>query len=214
MNDCGEKTDTLYTLAFDDRGKTRLGVTHHYFGGEYNRKNRYFSELPPEEKNRYHQEIVSQISQGARPVGDLVTHFDTYPGLEQFTVEIDNYAVVDGKYLYFELPYLPSLFPAGSDSRTLPLFVSHPVRSSIRTEVELPPAYRRPVMEPKAQTLRAPDGCGEAQITGKNSSGKCMVNTELVTSPAIVDPKDYAKLLEVEATLGKKSSRLFLLEKE
>ncbi len=212
--DCAAKTDNLYTLAVDDHGKTRLGVTRRYYGTDYNSKHRYFAELTPEEKNRYYQEIVSQVSQGARPVSDLVTSFDTYPGVEQFSVEIDNYAVVDGKYLYFDLPYVPSLFPAGTDSRTLPLFVSGHADKTMRCEIDLPPGYRRPVMEPKTQTLRAPENCGVAKITVKNSHGKSVVDSDLQTSPAIVDPKDYAKLLDVETTLGKKSTRLFLLEKD
>jgi hypothetical protein len=214
VTDCKEKSDTVYSLSVDDHGKTRLGVTHHYYGPEYNRKNRYFSELPPEEKKRYYQQLISQISQGARPVGDLVTRFDTYPGLEQFTVEIDNYAVVDGKYLYFDLPYVPSLFPPAADSRTLPLFVSSRADRSIRSEIELPPGYHRPVMEPRGQTLRAPNGCGQAQLTAKDSRGKSVIACDLRTAPAIVDPKDYAQLLNVESALGRRSSRLFLLEKD
>ncbi len=214
VTNCAEKTETTYTLALDDSGKTRLGVTHHYFGLEYNTKNRYFSELPPEERNRYFQEVVSQVSQGARPVGDLVTQFDTYPGTEQFTVEIDNYAVIDGKYLYFDLPFTPSLFAPGSDSRTLPLFVSGRADKRISSEIELPPGYSRVVMSPRVQTLSAPDGSGKAQIVAHNSRGKTVIDCELLTSPAIIDPKDYTKLLDVESDLGKKSSRLFLLEKK
>ena len=109
---CEDKTETDYTLSISDSGQTRVGVTRHYYGEYFAGKNRYFSELPPEERRRYHQEIVSQVAQGARPVGDLTTQFDTYPGLEQFTVEVDNYSVVDGNYLYFDLPFTPSLFPA------------------------------------------------------------------------------------------------------
>ena len=212
--ECGENTETLYTLALDDQGKTRLGVTHRYYGTEFNRKNRYFSELPPEEKKRYYQEIISQVSQGARPTGDLLTRFDTYPGLEQYAVEIDNYAVADGRYLYFDLPYVPSLFPPGADSRTLPLFVARTSEKHIRSEIALPPGYRRVVMEPGVGALSGPDGCGQARITATNAPGSCALACELKTSPAIIDPKEYSALLSVETALGKKSSWLFLLERE
>ena len=84
-------------------------MTRHYYGDYYADKNRYFSELPPEERRRYFQDVVSDVSQGARPVGDSITNFTNYPGVEQFTVDVDNYSVVDGKYLYFDLPYTPSL---------------------------------------------------------------------------------------------------------
>jgi len=54
----------------------------------------------------------------------LATDFDAYPGVEKFTVAIDNYSVVDGNYSYFNLPFAPSLFPAGADRRALPMLVS------------------------------------------------------------------------------------------
>ena len=35
--DCENKTDTAYTLTVSDNGKTRIGVTRHYYGGELRR---------------------------------------------------------------------------------------------------------------------------------------------------------------------------------
>ncbi len=208
---CTEKTQTDYTMSIDDLGKMQLGVKKQFYGPEFNRRNRYFSELPPEEKKRYFQEIVSGISQGAQPLSGLTTRFDTYPGLEQFSVEVDNYAVVDGKYLYFELPFTPSLFPAGADQRTLPLFSSVRTENRVRTEIDLPPSFRRLVMAPKLLTLDAPGG--NARITTRTEPGKCILEDDLQRTPAIVSPKDYGVMLATEAALGEKASRLFLLER-
>jgi hypothetical protein len=208
-----DKTDTIYALSLSDNGKTRIGITRQYFGGHYNSKNRYFSELPPEERRRYYQNIVSDVAQGARPIGDLTTKFDCYPGVEQFTVEVDNYTVVDGKYTYFDLPFTPSLFPVGTDQRTLPLFISYQSQSSIRTEIELPPGYRKVTIAPKSEKYEAPGGGGRALMTMKQTGDKCIITHDFETSPAIIDPKDYAAMLELEANLGRKSSRVFLLEK-
>ena len=113
---CEDKQQTVYSLSVADNGKTQVRITRQYHGTDYNGKHRFFAELPPEEKHRYFQEIVSAVAQGARPVGDLVTRFDAYPGVEEFTVTVDNYSVVDGKYLYFDLPFTPSLFPVRSRS--------------------------------------------------------------------------------------------------
>ena len=209
-----DKTETVYALSLADSGKTRLGVTRHYYGTQYNGKNRYFSELPPEERRRYFQEIVSNIAQGARPVGDLTTKFDTYPGLEEFTVEIDNYAVVDGNYLYFDLPFTPSLFPPGADRRLLPLFVSGGSESTIRTEIEMPPAFRQVVIVPKAEALKAPDSSGKARITAKESAGRCVITHQFETSPAIISPKDYPAMLKAQSALARKSAKVFLLERK
>jgi hypothetical protein len=210
---CENKVETDYTLAPDNTGKTRLSVTRHYYGANYNSKNRYFSELPPEERRRYFQEVVSDVAQGARAVGDLTTHFDTYPGLEQFTVDVDNYSVLDGNYFYFDLPFTPSLFPAGADQRALPLFISHGGNNVVRTEIQLPSGFHHVVMAPSSETLDAPDGSGKAAITSTDSAGTWAFTHEFETAPAIIPPPDYAALMKVESTLGRKSSRVLLLEK-
>jgi transglutaminase-like putative cysteine protease len=212
-NGCQDKTETVYSLSLTDDGRTRLGVTRQYYGTQYNGKNRYFSELPPEERRRYFQQIVSGVAQGARPLGDLTTKFDTYPGTEEFNVEIDNYAVVDGKYLYFDLPFSPSLFPAGADRRTLPLFISHQSETTVRTEIELPPGFRHLLMAPQSEDLEVPCGGGKALVTSKDADGKHIITHTFEISPTIIDPKQYAALLKVESALGRKSSRVFLLEK-
>jgi hypothetical protein len=211
---CGDKLETVYALAPDNTGRTRVSVTRRYYGAEYNGKNRYFSELPPEERRRYFQEIVSGLAQGARAVGDLTTRFDTYPGLEQFTADVDNYSVLDGNYFYFDLPFTPSLLPVGADRRALPLLVSRRSDETVRTEIELPPGFRRVVMAPGSETLDAPDGSGQARVTSRESAGKWTMTHELETAPAIIPPPDYPALLQVESELGRKSAKVFLLEKD
>src|SRR6185369_8318653 len=160
-----DKTETDYTLAISDTGKTRVGITRRYFGNTFNVKNRYFAELPPEERRRYYQELVSDVSQGAQPIGDLTTKFESYPGVEQFTVEVDHYAVIDGRYAYLALPYTPSLFPFGADSRTLPFYVAQGHRQTVTTRLDLPKGFQRVAIAPDNESLDAPDGAGKVRIT-------------------------------------------------
>jgi len=208
---CEDETRTIYSLLLDKSGRTRIGVSRSYYGENYNAKNRFFSELPPEERKRYFQETVSEVAQGARPVGDLTIAFDTYPGREQFSVIVDNYGVTAGKYLYFNLPFTPSLIPVGSDQRTLPLLISQGERNSIRTEIELPSEFRKIVVSPKSEDLTVAGG-EKARITTRKSSGGYVVTDEFETTPAIVSPDDYQALLRVESVLSRKSSKVFLLE--
>lgn len=209
---CEDKLETVYTLSLTDAGKTQLGISRHYFGTEYNAKRRFFSELPPEERRRYFQEIVSGVTQGAQPMGDLTTQFDTYPGVERFAVQVDNYAVVDGKYLYFDLPFTPSLLPVGADHRALPLFISRHNENTVRTEIELPAGYKQIVIAPGGAELSAPGGGGIARTVAKNESGKFVLTHDFETWPAIIDPKDYGQLLKLESALGQRGSRVFLLQ--
>ena len=211
---CENKIEVVYTLSPDNTGKTRVKVTRRYYGSEFGVKNREFSELPPEERRRYFQEVVSGLAQGAHAVGDLTSIFDTYPGVEQFTADVDNYSVLDGKYFYFDLPFTPSLMPVGADRRALPLYISHGGQYTVRTEIDLPPGFHHVVMAPGSQTLDAPDGSGKALITSNDSAGQWAITHEFATSPAIIPPPDYAALLKVESTLGRKSGKAFLLEKD
>lgn len=207
-----EHAETAYQISLADNGHVQVGVTTLYYGTSFGSWKRYFTELPPEERRRYYQELVSGFSQGARPAGDLVTQFDTYPGRQQYTVEVDNYAVVDGKYCYFDLPYTPSLFPVGADRRILPLYAPEQGTETIHTEIKLPRSFHRVVIAPPAEKLRAPGGT--ARITSKQTDGKYVLTDEFETIPTIVAPGDYADRLKVESALRQKSSRVFLLEKE
>jgi hypothetical protein len=210
---CEDGTRTTYSLLLDKSGRTRIGVSRSYYGANYNAKHRFFAELPPEERKRYFQETVSEVAQGARPVGDLTTTFDTYPGLEQFSVIVDDYGVTAGKYLYFNLPFTPSLIPAGADQRILPLLISHGSKNTIRTEIELPSEFRRMVVAPGSEDLTVAGG-EKARIIAKKTFGGYVVTDEFETTPAIISPHDYQAMLKVEATLSRKSSKVFLLEKQ
>jgi hypothetical protein len=208
---CDEKSETSYTVTLANNGQAQIGVTRRYFGSDYNGKNRYFAELPPEERRRYYQEVVSSVAQGARPAGDLVTKFDTYPGIEQYSVTVDHYAVVDGKYLYFDLPFTPSLFPVGADTRVLPLFIDSGSQNIIDTEISLPPEFQRLIIAPPGKKLRAAGG-GEAKVSVAAAGGKFNLTQELETTPSIIAPADYSKLVQAESSLREKSARAFLLE--
>jgi transglutaminase-like putative cysteine protease len=210
--DCEDATRTDYTLMLDDSGRTLLEVSRRYYGGNYNDKNRYFSELPPEERNRYFQETVSAVAQGARAVGDLTTAFDTYPGLEQFSVIMDNYGIADGNYFYFNLPATPPLMPAGADQRALPLLIPQGNKNTVRIEVHLPPDFPRVLVAPKSENFAA--DAETARLTTRDTPGGCVVTDEFETAPAIISPDNYQAMLNVESALDRKSSKVFLLERK
>jgi hypothetical protein len=189
-----------------------LEVSRWYYGENFNVKNRYFSELPPEERKRYFQEAVSGLAQGARAVGDLTTTFDTYPGLEQFSVIIDNYGIADGKYFYFNQPSTPPMMPAGTDQRALPLLISQGNKNTIHVAIDLPPDFPRVLIAPKSGHFAA--GAETARMTTQDTPGGCVITDEFETAPAIVSPGGYQAMLKIESALGRKSSKVFLLEQK
>ena len=149
---------------------------------------------------------MSGVAQGARPAGDLVTKFDTYPGIEQYTVTVDHYAVADGKYLYFDLPFTASLFPVGADTRVLPLFINYALENKINTEITLPSEFQHLIIAPLSKKLRAA-GCGEAKVTIASAGRKISLTQELETTPSIIPAGDYSKLLQTESVLREKNPR-------
>jgi hypothetical protein len=169
--------------------------------------------LPPEEREHYFQEAVSRVAQGARPVSDLTTKFDTYPGLEQFTVQMDNFAVADGKYYYFNVPFTASLFDALADHRELPLYVPEADENDFRAEIQLPGGYHETGIAPRTRKLVAPGG-SEARVTESSEDGKCVVTEQFNVEPAIIKPKEYSDLLDIQSALGQKSGTTFLFEQE
>jgi transglutaminase-like putative cysteine protease/predicted metal-binding transcription factor (methanogenesis marker protein 9) len=204
---------TIYQMALDKTGKVRMDIRREYSGAAYGRMNKFFSELPPEERRRYYQEAVSKVAQGARPASDLKTDFGVYPGIEEFAVEIDNYAVVDGRYMYLDLPYALNLFPTYTDRHTLPLFIRDDRQETFRAEIRMPDGFKRVVIAPKSQNLTAPDGAGGIRVAASVSGGDWTVTQQLSEMSSVVSPQDYGALLSLESTLENRSSRLLLLER-
>ena len=96
----------------------------------------------------------------------------------------------------------------------MPLFISGPAHNRVRTEIDLPPGSATWSSRRGATDLNAPDGGGQARITATDTPGKCAITHDFDTSPAIVTPQDYPAMLKVESALGRKSSKVFLLEKD
>jgi len=209
--DCRDRTETTYALTLSDDGKARITIGNDYYGTSFNEKHQFFSELPPEERNRYYQKVVSAVAQGARPVGDLQTRFDAYPGHEEFTVDIDNYAVVDGKYFYFDAPSVPGLLPAGPDQRTLPLYLPEAGDGRIRTEITLPPSFHHLAIEPRSKLITIPGGSQDNTVHA-DADGRCVITDQFEIVPSIISARDYPAVQKAQFSLGEKSTRLYLLE--
>jgi transglutaminase-like putative cysteine protease len=210
---CEDATRTDYTLLLDDSGRTLLEVSRWYYGENYGDRNKYFSELPPEERKRYFQEAVSGLAQGSQSVGDLTTAFDTYPGLEQFSVIIDNYGIADGNYFYFNLPATPPLMPSGTDQRALPLLISQRNKNTVQIKVDLPPDFPRTLIAPKSANFNVANA-ETVRVTTRETAGGYVITDEFETAPAIISPGDYQAMLKVDSALGRKSSKVFLLEQK
>jgi hypothetical protein len=210
---CTDKIETDYAVTLSADGKAQIKVSKYFYGEDYNGAHKSFAEMPPEQRDHYFQEAVSRVAQGARAVSDLTTRFDTYPGLEEFTVELDNYSVVDGNYLYFNLPFVPAFFDTAAGQRSLPLFFADEDEDITRAEIGLPDGYRLTDILPRSEKFTTPGG-SQVKITQTSANGKYILTDDFTTKPAIVPADSYPQLLDIQSALGQKSEKTFLLEKE
>jgi hypothetical protein len=213
-DNCHDREVTTYSLALDNQGNARIGIRREYYGMAFDEENRRFSELRSEQKTHYFQEMVSDVAQGARPVGELVTNFNTYPGVVAFTVDVDRYGVAGNRYLYFSLPFTPQLFATGANRRMLPMLIFDLSNETIRTRIKLPPEFQQMTITPRAAAFAGPEGAGSARISSTTEKGECVIVYEMARRPAIVHPADYPALLDVESALENKAARMLLLEKD
>jgi transglutaminase-like putative cysteine protease len=212
--DCHDRVATTYSLMLDDQGNARIGIRYEYYGMAFDRKNRRFSRMRPEERAQYFQEAVSGVAQGARPVGGLVTDFKVYPGVERFEVDVDRYGVANDRCLYFSLPFTPQLFETDTNRRTLPLLISDLSDEIIRARIKLPTKYRQVAIAPRAASFAGPDGAGTAHVVSTTRHGDHVITYQLEHRPAIIHPADYPAALAVESALENKAARVVLLERD
>ncbi|MGH7996354.1 MAG: DUF3857 domain-containing protein [Opitutaceae bacterium] len=204
--------DTSYGLSIEGNGDAKIAIERRFYGIAYAAENRRFSELRPEENALYFQQLVSGVAQGARPVGPLFTDFNGYPGIERYMVEIDHYAIVDGRFLYFTLPFTPQLLPTTTGQRMLPLLVTSDWVNTIEADVALPAGFQRVLIAPEPAKFEAPDGAGSARISTACSGGHWTVTYRLDPRPALLPTADYPKALKVESALENRAARELLLE--
>ena len=136
------------------------------------------------------------------------------PGDNQGCIQQDRFAVVNDRYFYFENAVRFGLLQAEANRRVLPLYMTDESETNIRTEIMLPPGYRRVVIAPASSTFAASDGSARGRTSTTIADGKVTVTQKFERTPAIVSPEVFVELQEIESKLENTSSRFFLLERD
>ena len=211
-----------YEIDLRADGSARVTQTRAYFGDAFGSSRKKLAEMPPEERKRYYQELVAEVSQSAKASGDLETLFDQYPGIERFTAEVEHFAVRNGDYLYLNLPAsLNNLLRVGADERDQPLYWSGPVRFTLTTHIALPEELRRVVLAPGEFDWMAPRGGGSVTVRcegrakeGSQVRADLRLVHEVDLRPAVIPAEAYENLLETNRQLSHPRARTILLGKE
>jgi transglutaminase-like putative cysteine protease len=207
-----------YRLTLTPEGNARITATRKDYGDWFAARHKMFDEMPPEERNRFYQEMVAEISQAAVADSNLVTRFDSYPGVESYSVQVERYAVRDGDYLYFELPRsLGHLFGLRSDTHENPFYQGGDQSLRITTVVELPKGFSNVVLAPGQKEWRLPAGGGTARVRvskqDPQGDGPTVLTFthEVTLNPFILEAANYADLLEIEKQLTHAEARTVLV---
>jgi transglutaminase-like putative cysteine protease len=216
----GKFEEAQYDLKIAEDGEAQITKTVRYYGDAYARMRRRFAWMPPEERRRYHQEALAEISQWATGEGELVTDFESHPGVESFTARVKGFALKEGKYLAFDLPASPpQLYGLGADKRTNPLCWEEPRRSRTAMTVHLPAAAAGIVLAPQSMEWTAPGHVGTVTIRrddlpGSGADGTPLgfrLTQEVSLRPAVLDPAFYGELLEANRQLSHPRAKTVLV---
>jgi transglutaminase-like putative cysteine protease len=207
-----------YRIFVDAQGKTRVTIDSYYYGSSFGAYNKRYSEMTPEARRRHFQELVAGVAQSAKAVGDLRTNFESYPGQIRFTVDVPDWAIRDGDYLYFDLPNtLSSTFYLRADTREHPYFMAASRDEHVEISIECPPGFR-PVIVPEDIKIKGFAGTSlNHHVDAQNAKGggvDIVSETHLQQQPVILKASDYASLLSWQSALSHRKSRTVVLKRD
>ncbi|HDP26511.1 MAG TPA: DUF3857 domain-containing protein [Deltaproteobacteria bacterium] len=216
-------TEDHYTLHLSASGDVMLTKQRRFFGMEYARFHKTISEKTPQERDRHFQELVFSLAKDAEPEGNYFTDYDSYPGVEEYTVRIASFAPRQDQYLSLELPGLKQVIRgAEADTRNNPLVRERALRERVMVEVSFPQGVSSVAVLPSEHISMGLATSGMlTQQTSLNhlveGPGKTTIPDSLVLmreielSPGVVMPGDYGDLLELQRILMHPGNRMLLL---
>lgn len=211
-----DRSEQDIDITVAENGDAVIKKTIRKYGTEFAEFHQHFAELSPEERRRYYQETVSGVAQAAKPVGDLVTKYDVYPGVEEFTVSVEKFAVRDGDYLYFAVPVnLANLLLLRADTRDNPLYWDDARRMNVTVNITLPEGFDDIELAPPDVEWTAPADAGTIVVktTRGDNAATLSIAHDINLKPAIIPADDYSALLDINRTLSHQRMQTILVGK-
>ena len=210
-----DRTEIQFIIAFATNGDAVITQRKTIHGNAFSSFHQEYAEMPPEERRRTFLEMVAGVAQSAQAVGDLVTKYDAYPGIEEFTVKAERYGVNDGHRFYFALPGGALTLPGiSADTRENPLYWGDECRMSVRVDVTLPGTTKNVLLCPRDFTWHAPASGGMITMaTQRNAASNTLTLVrEVDLQPAVIPASEYSHLLDTNRKLGHPDTHTVLVE--
>ncbi len=213
-----DRTECEYRLTLTDTGSARMVMMRKHYGDSCARRRQMFAEMSPQERNCYQEEQIAQFAQTARATIAPGIDFNSYPGRESLSLQIDGYAVRAGDFLYLELPTpISNLLGLRSDRRENPYYQRQTWHMRTSATVELPQEFPSIVYLPRAREWTLPAQGGTITVNVAEQ-GRCadgppsiVVTYEVHLNPFLIEAERYASLREMERQLTHARNRVILL---
>ena len=209
-------TTEYYSIQLMASGNAVITRTVNYYGMDQARFHQKIAEMPPEQKSRYHMELMAQISQAAKPLGKYQIDNASYPAKEIFSVTVDAYAVRDRNYIYLETPgFAQGLAGARKDQRIHPLFRNHLSRKDVFVDIFVPSNFQCIILPP--ENLNIPIAADS--FIRMHSSSSVQDNYQKISlrqlidiKPVLIRPEAYTGFLNANNQLNHMETRMVLFE--
>ena len=216
-----DRTNVAYTIRLREDGRAAITRKRTFYGSDYAYWNKKYKEITREERDRHFQEMVANISQSAKPEGDLKTNFRKYPGVEEVSVTVPNYAVAENNYLYLKLPdSLNQVLGLHSDTRENPLMIWKNKKITNTYLLNLPKTYANKILiAPVSNVWKLPAKAGSISIVNDRDFFKSLpkpvlfINQDVNISPALISQKEFENLQLVTEKISNPGTQTVLMEK-
>ncbi|MBF0450023.1 MAG: DUF3857 domain-containing protein [Candidatus Magnetomorum sp.] len=215
-SDYQTNTSEYYTVQLLASGDAIITRTVRYYGMDDAQFHKKIAEMPPEQKSRYHMELMAQISQAAEPLAPYLADVTSYPGVERFSVTVESYAVQDRNYIYMEVPgFSQGLAGARKDQRVHPLYREQYSRKDVFVDILAPQHFQCVITPPENLTIFiAPDSQIRIQTLTffQNTCLKVSVKQLIHIAPLFIRPGGYSNFLDAHRQLNHMGARMLLFE--
>jgi len=215
--DLQNRKEEHYLLRIGLDGDALIQKTVYHYGDHYGNAHRLYDEMPPEEKRRHHLELLGQLSRAAEPMGDLITDFVTYPGIERYTAQIRRFAIREQGRLYFELPAsLDHILRLRSTTRQHPFYQNNRLRERIEIAIRFEGFSFSPqdiLLQPPEFNWVAPRGAGSLRVrTAQKEAADWIIAYETDLDPVIWSAQEYPQIYEIVRQLDHPRSKLIMIQ--
>ena len=204
-----------YEVNLTTSGAATITRTVKYYGMDYAQFHKKNAEMPPEQKSRYHMELIAHISQAAEALAPYQADTISYPAVERFSVTVDSYAVLDRNYLYLELPgFSQGLAGARKDQRIHPLYRNYFSRKDIFVDIIAPKSLKCIVSPENINIYISPTSHIRMKTTDSSNDAyqKISIYQNIDISPILIRPRFYSNFLEANNIINHMESRMILFE--